>query len=91
MFRKILRQAGFMLIANSALFTPLIASADSGDSTYAVIGFPAGAVITGLVLVSMSKTKSKATKADKYVKGTLELHDRADVYVKTETTKTKVN
>ena len=90
MFKKAIGELGYMLIANSLLFTPVIAAAEDGDSTAgAVIGFPLGAVITGMVLVSMSRTKTKATKADKYVKGELKLSDREDNYLRTETSKRK--
>ena len=91
MFHKFLRTAGFMLISNAALFTPMIAFAEDGDGTIgAVVGFPVGAVLTGSILVSMSRTKYKATKADNYIKGKLDLHDKRDVYLRTETSKRKV-
>ena len=80
-----------MLISNAALFTPLTAFADSGDgSSGAIIGFPIGAVITGSILVSMSRTKHKATKADNYIKGKLDLHDSRDIYLRTETSRRKI-
>lgn len=92
MFRKIIRELGFALISYGTLFSPILASADDGNAALAaVIGFPVGAVVTGAVLVSMSHTKIKATKADKYTKGSLILHDRSDVYVRTDTSKTKIN
>ncbi len=90
MFRKILRGAGFMLIAGSTMFTPIIASADGDATMGAVVGFPAGAIVTGFILVSMSSNKSKATKADKYVKGKLDLDKKEDVFLRTETHKEKV-
>lgn len=91
MFRKIIREIGFMLIANAAFFTPLIAAADDGNPVLgAVIGAPIGGIVTGTILVSMSKQKRKATKADKYIKGKLELHDKRDAYIRTSTTKTKI-
>lgn len=91
MIRKLLRQAGFMLISYGTLFTPVLAYADDGNSTLgAVVGFPAGAIITGAVLVSMSHTKTKATKANKYVKGQLDLHLKEDEYLRTEKTSRKL-
>ena len=91
MFRKFLRTAGMMLISNAVLFTPMIAFADGEGTFGAVVGFPVGAFFTGSVLVSMSRTKHKATKADHYVKGKLDLHDKKDVYLRTETSKRKIN
>ncbi|WP_139182222.1 hypothetical protein [Ruminococcus sp. YE71] len=85
-----LRTAGLMLISNAVVFTPLIASADGDSTVGAVVGFPLGAFITGSVLVSMSRTKHKATKADHYVKGKLDLHDSRDNYLRTSTSKTKI-
>lgn len=91
MFRKIIREIGFMLIANAAFFTPLIAAAEDGSPVLgAVIGAPVGGILTGTILVSMSKQKRKATKADKYVKGKLDLHDRKDAYIRTSTKKTQI-
>lgn len=91
LFRKILREIGFMLIANAAMFTPVIAAADEGNPTLgAIIGAPIGAVVTGTVLVSMSKQKRKATKADKYIDGKLALHEQKDTYLRTSTSKTKI-
>jgi hypothetical protein len=84
MFKKLIRELGFVLISNSLLFTPMIAAADDGSTTGAVVGFPAGALITGVFLVSMSRTKNKATKAKDYVKGKLTLHEKHDEYIKTE-------
>ncbi|MBQ1538669.1 MAG: hypothetical protein IIZ73_10205 [Ruminococcus sp.] len=92
MLKRILRDLGFMLITGSAMFTPIMAAADDGDSTMgAVVGFPVGAVVTGFILVSMSSNKSKATKADKYVEGDLDLKSKEDVFLRTETHKEKVN
>lgn len=92
MVRKLIRELGFMLISYGTLFMPVVASAEDGSTAVGVaVGFPAGAVITGVVLVSMSRTKVKATKADEYEKGDLTLHDRTDVYVRTDTTKVRVN
>jgi hypothetical protein len=91
LFRKFIRELGFALISYGTMFSPLIAFADDGDTTLGVIvGFPVGAVITGTVLVSMSRTKAKATKADKYIESKLDLHDSKDVYIRTETSKVKV-
>lgn len=92
LFKKILRELGFMLIANSAFFMPLIASADnSGDGTMGTVIFaPIGGIVTGSILVSMSRTKHKATKADKYIDGKLDLHDKRDNYLRTSTSKTKI-
>ena len=92
MFRKIIRELGFMLLTCSTMVTPMMAYADDGDSTAgAVIGFPVGAVVTGFILVSMSSNKSKATKADKYVKSKLELDKKNDTFLRTETRKEKIN
>ena len=49
-----------------------------------------GGLITGFVLVSMSRTKQKATKADKYIKSNLKLTGRNDTYLRTTTDKTKI-
>ena len=49
-----------------------------------------GGLITGFVLVSMSRTKQKATKADKYIKSNLKLNGRNDTYLRTTTDKTKI-
>jgi GH24 family phage-related lysozyme (muramidase) len=87
----LLRKTGFALISYGMLFAPVVAYADEVNGAVSVgIGFPVGAVATGAVLVSMSRTKNKATKADKYTKGKLELHDRSDRYIKTDTSKVKV-
>lgn len=90
-FKKIIREIGFMLIANSVLFTPLIASADGDGAMGAVIGAPVGGVLTGVLLVGMSKQKNKATKADKYKKNSLMLHNSHDEFLRTETNKRKLN
>lgn len=91
MFRKFIRELGFMLIAGSTMFTPLAAYAEGDGTGGAVIGFPIGAVVTGLILVSMSSNKSKATKADKYVDGKLDLEFKEDTFLRTETKKEKVD
>ncbi len=92
MLKRILRDVGFMLITGSTMFTPILAAADDGDSTMgAIVGFPVGAVLTGFILVSMSSNKSKATKADKYVEGNLDLENKEDVFLRTETHKEKDN
>ena len=38
----------------------------------------------------MSRTKQKATKADKYIKSNLKLNGRNDTYLRTTTDKTKI-
>lgn len=92
MLRKFIRELGMMLIANHAMFMPVMACAaeESGSVTGAVIGAPVGGLIVGVILLSMSKTKVKATKADKFVNGHLELHQQSDRYVRTDTTRTKI-
>lgn len=92
MIKKIMRELGLAMISYGTLFTPILASADDGSAGMGVaIGFPAGAVITGVILVSMSRTKVKADKADNYVKGDLKLHAQDDVYLRTETSKEKID
>ena len=44
----------------------------------------------GFALISMSRTKQKATKADKYIKSNLKLTGRNDTYLRTTTDKTKI-
>lgn len=94
MFRKFLRISGFALISMSTFFQPMMAYAAS-DSSNGVIGGAIGAIlgglITGSVLVSMSRTKHHASKADKYVNSDLELMRQYDNYVKTTTSKRKIN
>ena len=90
MFRKIIEKIGFMLIANSVLFTPIIASADGNGALGFVCGAGIVGFVTGAVLVSMSKTKIKATKADKYIDGLLELKNKEDTFVNTTTERRKV-
>lgn len=91
MLKRIMRDVGFMLITGSTMFTPILASADGDSTGGAVIGFPVGAVVTGFILVSMSSNKSKATKADKYVDGKLDLRNKEDVFLRTETHKEKID
>jgi hypothetical protein len=89
---KIIRKVGFGLISYGTFFAPVVAHADEVNSAASIgIGFPLGAIVTGVVLVSMSRTKNKATKADKYTNGSLEIHSRTDDYIKTDTTRVKVN
>lgn len=91
MLRKIIREIGFMLIANACLFTPIIAAAEEGNPVLgAIIGAPIGGIVTGTVLVSMSKQKRKATRAEKYIQGNLDLHEKSDTYIRTSTSKTKI-
>lgn len=95
MFEKIMRSIGFMLISNSLFFTQITAFAES-DSTGAAVmtgigGGVIGGVITACVLISKSRTKFKATKAEQYINSRLQLHSRNDVYLRTSTTKTKIN
>ena len=91
MIRKIMEKVGFMLIANSLLFTPIVAYADGNGVVGAVVGGALGGVVTGAVLVSMSKTKITATRAEKYVDGQLELKNQSDQYLRTTTDRHKVN
>lgn len=91
MLRGFVRRLGFAIISVSTMYTPLLAYADDGNPFMgAVLGVPIGAVATGVILVSMSSNKSKATKAAKYVKGELQLKEREDIFLRTETTKEKV-
>lgn len=73
------------------VFTPVMAYADSSVSvgTNMCFAIPGG-LITGFVLVSMSRTKQKASKADKYIKSNLKLTGRNDTYLRTTTDKTKI-
>ncbi len=89
--KKLMRESGLALISYSFLFSPILASAEGINTGAVVLGFPVGAVVTGVVLVSMSKTKTKATKADKYVRGRLQVHQANDDYIRTETSRVKIN
>ena len=91
MLKKLYRTLGFALISCNLFFTPVIAYADSSVSvgTNMCFAIPGG-LITGFVLVSMSRTKQKATKADKYIKSNLKLTGRNDTYLRTTTDKTKI-
>ena len=91
MLKKLYRTLGFALIACNLFFTPVMAYADSSVSvgTNMCFAIPGG-LITGFVLVSMSRTKQKATKADKYIKSNLKLNGRNDTYLRTTTDKTKI-
>ena len=91
MVRKIMEKVGFMLIANSVLFTPIIAHAEGNGVIGAVVGGGLGGLITGGVLVSMSKTKITATRAEKYVDGDLELKRQGDQFLRTTTDRKKVS
>lgn len=86
MFYKIFRQLGFILIANSTVFMPIIASADSGVGSATVggafFGFIAGALITAFSLVSASRTKKKAQNAKKYQTSAIRLHESRDTFVR---------
>lgn len=86
-----MEKIGFMLIANSVLFTPIVAHAEGSGGFGAVVGGALGGIITGSILVSMSKTKFTATKAEKYVDGELELKNQSDQFLKTTTERHKVN
>ena len=85
------RTLGFALISCNLFFTPVMAYADSSVSvgTNMCFAIPGG-LITGFVLVSMSRTKQKASKADKYIKSNLKLTGRNDTYLRTTTDKTKI-
>ncbi len=89
--RKAAEKIGFMLIANSLLFTPIVASADGNGAVGAVVGAGLGGLITGGVLVSMSKTKHSASRAEKYVEGNLELRQQQDVFERTTTDRRKIS
>lgn len=64
------------------------ASLYSSDNIMPALG---AALIIGFViaisLISMSRTKMKATKADKYISSKLILNEKSDVYTHTTTTK----
>ncbi len=45
------------------------------------------AVVIGLSLVSQSRTKHKATKAEKYLQAKIDITERSDVYSHTTTKK----
>ncbi|MCD8096334.1 MAG: hypothetical protein LUE12_09470 [Ruminococcus sp.] len=85
------RQLGFMLISYSIMFQPMYACADDDTSIGVVLGFPVGALVTGFILVNMSRTKSKATKAEKYIKGQLELNEKGDQFLRKEMHKIRIN
>lgn len=95
MLQKFYRTLGFALISLNTFCTPIMAYADSeGGDIKVGSGFICaiiGALITGCVLVSKSRQKNKATKADKYIKTNLKLHDRRDIYIRTTTDKVKLN
>ncbi len=82
MFRKLIGSAGMFLLANAACYMPLIASAQSDtDQTVGIIaGFPIGAIATGAWLVSLSRTKKKATKAKEFSDANIMLEKRTDVF-----------
>lgn len=48
-------------------------------------------IIIAVSLLSQSRTKIKASKADKYISSSLKLTQSSDVYTHTTTTKHKVN
>lgn len=48
-------------------------------------------IIIAVSLLSQSRTKIKATKADKYISSNLQLTQASDVYTHTTTTKHKVS
>lgn len=94
MIRKLIRSLGFAIISCSTLLTPVIAGAESATSGEMVSGgfmfsIPGG-LITGIVLVSMSRKKHKATRAEQYIKSKLQLNGRSDTYLRTTTSKTKI-
>lgn len=92
MLENFFRTTGFMLISYGTLFTPIVASAEGTNPVAAgAVGFIPAAIITGAVLVSKSKTKNKATKADLYIKDKVDLNDSSDRYVRTDTSKVRVN
>lgn len=74
----------FVLITNATMM--------SGDNTFAALGI---SIVAGIViavsLLAQSRTKVKATKADKYISARLKLTGRFDNYTHTTTTKTKIN
>lgn len=94
MIRKFIRSLGFAFISCSTFFTPIIAGAESATTGEMVSGgfifAVPGGLITGLVLVSMSREKSKATRAEQYMKSKLQLKGRNDTYLRTTTSKTKI-
>ena len=95
-FQRILRSIGFMLISNSLMFTQIVAGAENGSSSggsvgVGIVGALIGGGITAFILISKSRTKSKATKADEYKAGNLIIHAQSDDYLRTETTKVKIN
>ena len=83
MLKKLYRTLGFALISCNLFFTPVMAYADSSVSvgTNMCFAIPGG-LITGFVLVSMSRTK--------YIKSNLKLNGRNDTYLRTTTDKTKI-
>ena len=85
MLKKLYRTLGFALISCNLFFTPVMAYADSRVSvgTNMCFAIPGG-------LITMSRTKQKATKADKYIKSNLKLTGRNDTYLRTTTDKTKI-
>lgn len=94
MIRKFIRSLGFAIISCSTFFTPLIAGAEGASTSEMVSGgfmlaIPGG-LITGIVLVSMSRKKSKATRAEQYIKSKLQLNGQNDAYLRTTTSKTKI-
>ena len=92
MFRKVLRTAGFALISMNTVLGPTVAFADNSDSVVgACIGAPIAGIITGAVLVSMSRTKHHATKADKYINSDLDMMRQYDNYLRTTTDKRKIS
>ena len=92
MVRKFLRTLGFAVISMSTVLTPTVAYADDSNAVVgAVIGAPLVGIITGSVLVSMSRTKHKATKADKYINSDLDMKRQYDNYVRTTTDKRKIS
>lgn len=48
-------------------------------------------IVIAVSLLAQSRTKIKATKADKYISSSLKLTQSSDVYTHTTTTKHKVN
>lgn len=67
-------------------------AASSGDGVLITFGGSIGLiVIIAGVLLSMSRTKIKATKADNYVKSSIKLTAKNDQYTHTTTSKVRVS
>ncbi len=74
----------FALVTNATLM--------SGDNTFAALGISIVAgIIIAVSLLAQSRTKVKATKADKYISAQLKLTSHSDNYTHTTTSKTKIS